>query len=355
MEKKDKILFVIPAYNNKFSFNDYISLRIFTSIISLLLLLSFSLISDFNTYKVLVIMFIMLFRSVEAISDCYYGMEQKNEHLYDAGISLSIKAILGLLVFIIIDYLTKNLLLAILGIVIVNLLLFVIYDMNKSRIFINNKIKFTNKNFKKILIVTFPIFVFSFLSIYLTNCQKYVLTYFVSDELQTIFGILIMPATVLSLAGSYIIMPFVNKLTLLFNTKKINDFNKLVSKLLLALIIIGLLALVVCWFLGIPVLSIIYSTNLNNYKISLLLIIIASIFWGVSLVLSNILTVMGINKSQTIIYLISCIVSTIDSIVLIPRLSINGAVYSYLTSMIICAILYIILYYYNLNKIKYYC
>ena len=118
--------FQVSDSHNKFSFNDYFTCRIILSIVSLVLIFLFSLINGFPIYEIAVILLLMLFRITESISDCFYGAIHKKSHLYQTGISLSLKAICGLIAFTLVDYFTHNLLLAISMLTIVNLVIFFI-------------------------------------------------------------------------------------------------------------------------------------------------------------------------------------------------------------------------------------
>ena len=293
----------VSDFNNKFSFNDYYTCRIIMSVISLILILILSILSKFSLYKIIVILLIMIFRIIESISDCFYGYIQKNGELYKVGISQTLKAIIGLIIFIILDFVTKDIVFSIISLIIINSVLLIFYDYRNYKNLNGETIKFSTTNFNKIFKICFDVFTFSFLSIYLANCQKYIFTYFVSNEIQTIFGIIIMPATILSLAGSYLIMPFIVKLTNYFKNNMIKEYKKLSLTICAILIIIGLCAIIGCYFLGIPILNIIYNIELSEYKASLMIIIIASILFALSMVISNLLTIINENKVQLYIYI----------------------------------------------------
>ncbi len=199
--------------SNKYSFNQFLGTRLITSLISIIAIVIFSLISGFSFNKVLIIFFIMLYRIVDAISDCFYGYFQDSNKLYIVGISYTIKAIFSLIVFVISEILTKNLYLSLLLFLIINLLVLLIYDVRQYKnISKAPKIEYDFSCFLQITKKTFPIFILQFVSIYLVNSPKYIITYFTSDELQAIFGVLIIPATILSLVGNYLIQPFVKRL-----------------------------------------------------------------------------------------------------------------------------------------------
>lgn len=343
--------FQVSDKHNRFSFSDYLTARIILSVVSLILIVVFSLISQFDGYKILVIFLIMLFRVVESISDCFYGFIQKKGDLYKTGISLTLKAVIGLAGFLVLDLITGNLLFSIVSLIVINLIFFWCYDFKNYRKLTNEKINFELKNVCKIIKKCFPVFVFSALSIYLANCQKYVMTYYEPNDMQTIFGILIMPATVLSLLGSYLINPFINNLTDLFQEKKIADFVRKTTKILAGLILMGLLVLIFLAVVGIPIINFIYQLHLDEYWFEFILILVASIFYAVAMVVSSFLTILKENSRQSIIYFIVSIIATIMSIVLIISNGVRGAVFAFLLTGVLLSMCYIALF---IVKIKYY-
>lgn len=344
--------FQVSDLNDKFSFNDYLSCRIITSFISFLFILVFSLINHFSFFEIAIILLLSGFRTIEAISDCFYGAIQKKDKLYQTGISLSLKAVFGLLAFFIVDLLTKQLIFAIVALIIINILFFMFYDLHKYHKLYNAKIKINSKNLKPILKASLPICIFSMLSIYLSNCQKYILPYFESDEVQAIFGILIMPATFLNLIGAYLINPFINLFSLHHKNKNYAAFITSAKKILFSLAGIGVIVLIICYFIGIPLLEFIFQLELSAYRNSLQLIILASIFYAATLIISSLLTIIKENRRQIYTYFISTIAATITSILLIPKFGIFGATCSFLISSCILIILCIALLQFKLHKAK---
>lgn len=343
--------FQVSDAKNKFSFGDYFACRIVTSITSFAAIIVFCLINQCDFFTTAVISLLMLFRIIEAISDCFYGAIHKKSHLYQTGISLAAKAILGLGAFVLADILTHNLLIAISALILINIIIFFVYDTKNYRKLYQEKLSFRSKNLKSILKTCFPVFLFSILSLYLANCQKYVLPYFDSNEAQTIFGILIMPATILSLIGSYLINPVLDTLTNHYESKNIKAYIKLSQKTLLLLLGVGVLAILASYFFGIPVLELIYHLDLSAYQLTLVLIVIASIFFAIAMIISSLLTVIKENRRQTYIYIVTSIFATIISIFLIEHSGIIGAAYAFLFSSIVLVILYIILLQVKLHKL----
>ena len=343
----------IANYNSNKSFNQYLSTRLLTTIISLLIIFLFSIISGFDFAKISIIMLLMLFRSIDAVADCFYAFLQEKDSLYQVGISYTLKSIIGVLLFLIVDILLNNIFLSVIALVVVNILFFLLYDLRNFRSLNSNKIKLDFSNTKLIIKESLSIFIFSFLSIFLANVQKYVIVYYASDEIQSIFAMIIMPATVLSLVGYYLINPFINKLNNLYKNNDIKNFKKLSIQLVLSLFGVGFIGLVVCYYLGIPVLNLIYNIDLSEYKDGLLVIILASIFSASCMIISNYLVLFNKNNMQALFYLISSIVAIVICFI-DKNNAILSATISYLVSYCINFLLYLCYYFYNLRKCELY-
>ena len=341
----------LANYGNNKSFNQFFSFRIITIVLSLIFIFLFSLISGFSFFKIEVIMLLMIFRVIDALSESFYGYLQENDNLYEVGISYTLKSLLGTIVFLIIDILTQNVIISIISLVILSFLVLIFYDYKNYNKIAVKRIQIDFSNNKLILKESFSIFIFSFLSIYLANAEKYVMTYTVSDKIQSIFAILIMPATVLSLVGNYLMMPFMNDLKNLSKEGDYKKFNILSLKILFVLIVIGIFGTIVCDFIGIPILNIIYGIHLNEYKSSLIIIIIASIFNAASSIISGVLTLINKNNFQTVFYLLSCICATVLCHNLIKKDAIIGASVSYMISYLINFVMFIIYYFICIKKL----
>lgn len=334
----------------KYTPKDFIDFRILTSVLTITVVTIFSFINNYNFFKIGVILLICLFRMIESISDAVYGILQKNNQLYKSGISLTIKGVVGIIAFVITDLLTKNILISLVSLIIVNALLFFIYDIKNAKEYIYGIFNFDN--LKKILKDTLPIFIYSFLAMYVANSSKYILDYFDTAEAQNVFGIIFMPSTIIGLCSSYIVVPIITNLNNLFKNKDIDKFNKMVRNMMLSLIFIGVFACLCGLTIGIPVLNIMYGINLDAYRTHLVIVLIGATFYTLANVYSQVLVLLNVHKEQTLIYLIMTVVSTIICYVLISAFKLTGAIYAYLVFMAILLIMYLFLYYKTLKKYK---
>lgn len=328
---------------------DYFYTKIFTCLVMVLVGIGFCLINQYDMNKFLIIMFLTTYRTLEAFSEFSYAVIQKKDDLYKVGISLLLKSVFSLLLFIIIDYLFKNLLLSTSLIVIVNLLVILIYDIPNLKK-ANFKIKKFNKDNCVLLLKRgFATFGFSFLTMYVINASKYAIDGTLADNYQTIYGIILMPATILSLLAQFIIQPFVLRLKNAFS-KNFKQFRLLVIKLLGFIVLIGLITLLLAYFLGVPVLNILYSIKLNKYLIDLMIIMVGAVFYAITMIFSTALITMRKTFNQLVVYSITSIFALFISEYLVVHNKLQGASYAYLLSMLLLLVLYIIIYLVSVRK-----
>ena len=331
--------FQITDAKNEFSDNLYKRFRIITTIVSLVLFMSLFLLFKYPSYKYLVIILLIMTKAFESISDVYYGILQKNNELSKVGKSLFFKSILSVSLFLIIEILFKNLYLAIVSWIVVDILFLVFYDRRKSLIYKENKKE--NNDYIKILKTISFFFGFAFLSAFLANIPRYFVDGFLTDKMQGIFGILIMPATMISLLTTFILQPFSVKLSNL-NKDSLTEFKKLSLKIFTYISLISFACIVISYLIGIPILNLTYGINLDGYRIHLLLVMVGAYFLAVNSFLSLIYTIKRKLKYQFTIYLISAIISCIISYFLVKNFGFMGGIISYLFTMAEVMILYII-------------
>lgn len=331
--------FQITDSKKEFSDKLYKKFRILTTSLCIVLFSLLLLLFKYPGYKYLVIIMLIIARSFESISDVYYGVLQKNDKLSSVGKSLFFKNIISLILFLSIELLFKNLYLAILSWIITDILFLIFYDMKKSLIYKENIKK--DKNFVDIFNATSFYFGFAFLSSFLVNIPRYFVDGFLNDKVQGIFGILIMPATMVSLLATFILQPFSVKLSNL-NKDENREFISLNKKIFWYITIISFVCIVVSYIIGIPILNFIYGINLDAYEIHLLLVMIGAYFLAINSFLSLIYTIKRKLKYQFTIYVISVIISFIISYILVKNFGFIGGIISYLFTMMEITMLYVL-------------
>ena len=94
----------VTDIENRIKDKDYIANRLFTCFIMLICASIYLISKQYTSFKTGVFISLILFRGIEAFADILYGVMQKNGVLYKAGISLTAKGVIGLILFGVIDF-----------------------------------------------------------------------------------------------------------------------------------------------------------------------------------------------------------------------------------------------------------
>lgn len=321
---------------------EYIINRIITTVSMLILVILFSIIRGYNIFKSTIFLLLTTYKALEAFSDVIYGILQKNEKLDIAGKSLFFKSLISVIAFVTIDLITKNMTISIISIILVSLLILIFYDLKNGIKYIDLKIPVKKENIIKIFKAGLFTFAISFLGMYVLNAPKYAIDSYLENNYQTIFGIIVMPATVIGLVAQFLIHPYLNRIVALYEENNLKGLNKLALKLITYILGVGVISSILAYFLGTQVLGLIYGLDLSAYRLGLLIIIIASTLYTIGVIYSSILTTVRETFSQFVIYIVMSIFAYIVANTCTKVGQINGAVISYLLIMAMQFLIYTI-------------
>ncbi len=336
----------------KLTDSDFLFNRGFTILITMLAMFIFCLIMRYSGLKFIVLMLLTAYRCTDALAESFYAIIQKDNRLNIVGISMTLKALIGYIMFFITDLVTHNIILATVITIICNILIIIFFDIyhaRKSRVMIS--IYTWQENiflFKK----GFFAFALSFLGIYVINAPRYAIDSLLADDMQTIFGIIVMPAMVMSLLSQFIIHPFLVRIRDYLATKDYSNLKKIVDKLLGVTFVLGCIVILCAYIMGIPVLNILYGLDLTSYKIPFMIIMVGSLCYAFWILISNLLIAMRVTFKQVIILGIASIIAYILSNFMILKSGIMGASISYSITMFFIAIFFIMILYNHINRLS---
>lgn len=343
----------VTDIENKVKDKDYIINRIITCILMIVLAIGFVFIKQYSPYKMGIFILLCVYKATEAFGEILYGIMQKKDLLYQSGQSLTIKSLGGLLIFFIIDYITHNLILACTAIILLNLATILLFDfLLVCKKLIDFSTKVNMRNVWHIFKSEFFVFANSFAGIYVLNAPKYAIDNYLTEDVQAIFGYIMMPATVITLFTQFVFMPYLNKLKELYEQKDMKAFKGIAFKIKMAVIAFGVLASVAAFVIGPEVLSLIYGEELTPYRMNLTIILASYIMYGISYVNLVLLTTTRNTFVQFVIYVITMLVAFFGSNVLVQNLKIDGATISCAVTLGVQFILYTIVTKVILNKIE---
>lgn len=327
----------------RFKFKQYFLFRIITISFMMLFSVCYIVINRYSIYKSVVILLICLFRAVDALADVYEGWFQQKERLDLAGKALTVRVILGVFCFSLTLFIVGDLLVS--SVVLLGAYIIGIFITDIRYILNIKTLKTTFTGVKgvswifKLTIEGLPLFVNAYLMMSIMNEPKMVIEQAIATgDLavggQTIYGILLMPASFLTLA--YIVFrPMLTQMAIMWNDKKVDKFLKIIFKMGGALLAMACLILVGSAILGIPILSLVYAIELDGYKSHLLVIILGGCFCTFSYVLDNALIVIRRQYLLILSYVFTWLYVKLITEKMVTSFGLMGGALTYATSMIV--------------------
>lgn len=339
--------FQVSDVEEKYSFREYTASRIVTSII--MILASFAYVGVnfatglYNPSKCMVVILICLAKVIDAIEDVIHGMLQQYLRLDAAGKILSVRMSTYIFVYLICYYFSKNLVLTSAVALVVSFVQFVILNYTAVKGFEIKKKTFDIRNVKNIFVECFPLFIASYLVIYIGNAPKYAIDKVMSSEAQACFTYIFMPVFVISLLSQFVYQPVISKMALLWHEKKISQFNKLIFRQIGLILLLSIAAIIGGYLLGIPVLSIIYGVDLTEYKKALVILLIGGGALAIVNFLQMIITVARKQKLLIIGYLLAFLLFVFGGKTITERFGMIGISVFYTVVVIVLGAVFTVL------------
>ncbi|HSW77783.1 MAG TPA: hypothetical protein VLG36_03225 [Candidatus Chromulinivoraceae bacterium] len=338
----------VSDVNKEFSHRSYIMVRLVLTIAAVVGAVLFSVVNHYDQTKTSLILALVLFKTVESVADAIHGVLQINDRLYVVGRSLTYKAIAGFVAFVVIDFLTHNILLGALGIVAVNVVIVLFYDLSKAKRLETIDIPFSQMGsvIRSAIIImrrTWPVFIVIFLSMFSLNIPRYFIDLYHGEEIGY-FGILAMPITLIGMVMVFILQPQVVYLSKAYEQKEYVRFRKTVKKLMYITVLIGLVILVGAYVFGVPALSLFFGVNFSPYLEALMIIVVGGILNAIVSIFINIFTIIRKFKQQFYILLLTNITLGILSAVLVRSYGLTGGVLLFTGTNVVQLILMILSY-----------
>ena len=321
----------ITDTQRNFSFSDFALYRILTVALMMAVSTAFVIFKGFSREKVILAVLFCAYMALIAVSDLFQGNMQLNGYLRIAGLSLGSQVILAATGFTVTLAITKNMLVSAGVMIAVVFLWIVFFDIPYARNYKPLKPRFVPAQIKKLFISTLPLFISVFLNQYNLNTPKYAIDKYLTEIDQSHYGYLVMPAFVINLMSIFVFRPQIVSLSEKWHNREYKRFGKTVSMLYGWIGIVTVVALVGGYFLGIPILNLLYKTNLNNYRALFEVLLIGGGFSACSSLTIVLLAVIKKQKYSLIAYGTAFIVGLFGSDLLVKHFGFSGAAFSYLT------------------------
>ena len=321
-------IYQVTDTNRKYKFGEYLVTRLIVVTLMLFVGLSFIIVTGYTAEKLGICVALIMYKIIDNLSETYQGEFQLRNKLDLSGKSLVIRIVSSLSVFLLIDIISKNVVLASFSMVLTNLIIFLLWDVRILSKMEKIKIEIDKTHIKEIIQGCLPLAISTGLSLYIINANKYAIDNFGDYTMQTFFNVVYMPTYVINLVSTFVIKPFLKPFGEYWLGKEYGKFIKTISIIVLILAACTILIDLACFILGVPILSLIYGLDLQSYKLEMLLLIISGFFYAASTVIMYALSTMRKQKLTTVSYIITAVLALIVSNLFVNKFGIMGAVWA---------------------------
>lgn len=318
-----------------FNFHEYLYSRFISILLTLFICIGWIFIHGYSNDKALLILLCTVFKFLEAYEDVYYGQLQVNNRLDIVGRVFALRVVFATIIFIVLLAFTKNIFISYSVYIVFSIVWTLLITLPYANNFICKDVTRLH-NILKLLKECLPLCITQFLLAYIISCPKYALDNFYSSEIQTYFTTIFMPASIVNLFTLIIYRLYITKMADDWNSGNISAFLKYTERIVLITFFIGILATIVGWFIGLPILAWFYGLpEIMNYKVALIIILIGGTFNALTGWFNTVFTI--IRKQQIILYinLFAFVISLLIINPLAKQFRMNGAAFGYALIMFI--------------------
>ena len=251
--------FQITDTGNKYTFGEYLGLRLFTCAAALLVGLGYVAVNDYTVKKAATVFLMVAYKVIDALADTYEAEFQRSGRLYLTGKSNAFRTIISVTVFLTVLTATKDLVTASIAAVGAQVVGFLVFDVLVIRELPNIDWTFRSGQRFRLLKDNTLLFFSVILDFYIFSASKYAIEGCMADRDMAIYGAIFMPTSVINLVAGFVIRPYMTKMSISWELYKLKQFVGIIGRLAVIIAALTVLALGGAWFLGIPVLSLLYS------------------------------------------------------------------------------------------------
>lgn len=331
----------ITDVENKYSFGDYLHLRIATSLGALVIGIGYILLQGYAPAKAWVVFLMVCYKVIDGFADVYEAEFQRSGRLYLTGKSNTFRTMLSVGSFFLALFVTRNLVLAsavAVGAQIAGVLLFdaaVIGGLG------NIDWSWKPGGCGRLVKSSFLLFLSVFLDFYIFSAAKYAIEGNMNDAAMAVYGAVFMPTSVINLVAGFVIRPFLTKLSYHWERRELKRFGRIIGVIFLVILGLTVLAVGGAALLGIPVLSLLYSNlreALEQCRPALVMIILGGGFNAWMNLFYYTLVIMKRQKYIFAGYILVCAAAAVISPLAVRQAGIIGGAASYLLLMILLAV-----------------
>lgn len=347
--------FQVSDINQKYSFDEYYTFRIFTCTVAMVITFGWILFGGYRGKEAIVIICMTVYKMAECMSDLFEGLYQQRFRFDISGKSQFAKDLLMIIIFVAMILLTRDVVIASIVLAVFSMLLVFIIDFPIAGYFAKIKWNFKWKTTKELIIACASLFISTFLFVYIHNSPKYALTGINGDDSAILadFNALFMPVFVVDLFAGFILRMWLTRMAVYHKDGDYRNFKKMVGCQVVIIMGITVIAMGVMYFFGGFILSLLYGIDLYGYKWTNLLLMFSGGLVAAYTLFENVIIIYRHQHMSIVINVVTAIVATFIVTPLAKWGGIFGATVGYVIANVVRTLgYYIVALYYMLKEKK---
>lgn len=330
---------VVTDEKNRFTFDEYLNVRIVNSLISLVIITLLPIVLSYSPELIAIIVVSAIYKFIENYGEIYYAFLQKYDCQKEISKSLIIKTILILLMMSLSAYFNLPFLNFLITIYFPIIIVVIYWDRRQCYKYVNYK--YNIKSLKNFFPTFFEINKQGFslgLTATLTSLNSSIPKLLIAQYLSTAqLGIFVPIGYVYSASGNFVwsmktvILP---RITKSFH-KNLSLFNKKIVHLVIFSLFIGFLQSFFIYLFGDILLEILFNSEYSKHIDVFIILMLAGGFSYAKAFIFSALIVMRKHNIQPIIIFLGLLFNALSGIILIPLFGLIGAGVSILVTNII--------------------
>lgn len=320
---------------NRFTYAQYLGFKLVTCALMIVASIVYITSFGYDAHKSLVAYALVTYRLFEALSQYWFAAFQKEGRLDISGFSTTWRSIISIAVFAAALVASGDIVASMLLSSASEAVWILGYDVPRlRRIRKAGMPDFSLKPLAKLFAACFPLFISSFLAIYLGNVCKYAIDAVGTEQMQYVFNVLFMPSFVINLFVNFFIRPSLTHMAELWLRCEAGAFMKVIAKLLGAVVGITAFVVAACAVIGIPLLELFYGIDLAGSLPALLVLLVGGGFLSASVVFYNAMVIIRAQGGVLVSYALAIVIASLIAAPFVAAGGVMGASVAYAASCI---------------------
>ena len=324
-------------YAEKYDFWDYCGCKIITSILMMVCCAAVVLFSSYDTNKNLLTVLLTVFMLTNSVAELFQSMFFQKNRLDLSGKSLFYRTFFSLLFYYLTVVFYKNLLLALVVMILANLVAGYFVTLKPAYEFKKIPFHISRSRILSLLKENLPLFSSLFLMTFLYNCSKYVIEHYENRVVQGYYNIILTPALSICLISGFIFKPLWNSFAQYIERNEQKEFVDLLKKQLFIIFGWTLIGSAFVYLIGRDIMGLLFKLDLSSFRWELTATILGGGFFAVSELLHYLLVILRKQMLILAVYLLNSAFSIGISVVLISKFGLQGGILSFVISLFILA------------------